>query len=60
MEPDLTRMQITWRVQSALPLIGGRVEQLLADQIGAGLAADHEFTLKFLAGATAGRHGGAG
>ena len=59
-EPDLTRMQITWRVQSALPLIGGRVEQLLADQVGAGLAADHEFTLKFLAGATAGRPGGAG
>lgn len=53
-EPGLTRMQITWRLQSALPVIGGRVEQLLADQVRAGLAADHGFTLKFLAGAGAG------
>ncbi|HET7862936.1 MAG TPA: DUF2505 domain-containing protein [Burkholderiaceae bacterium] len=58
--PGLTRMQISWRVQSALPVIGGRVEQLLADQVRAGLAADHAFTLKFLAGAATGLHDGAG
>lgn len=43
-----TRMELEWRVQSALPVVGARVELLFADQVRAALAEDHQFTLKYL------------
>jgi len=46
--PDLTRMELDWTVESVLPVVGRKVERLFADQLRAGLAADHDFTLKYL------------
>jgi len=53
--PELTRMRLTWRVESTLPLIGEMAERLLADQVLAALEADHAFTLRFLTGAASSR-----
>ena len=43
-----TQMRLTWRVRSAVPVLGARVERLFADQIRDALAADHAFTLRYL------------
>ena len=43
-----TRMVLTWRVTSDLPIIGLQVEQLFADLIRTSLDADHAFTLHYL------------
>jgi hypothetical protein len=45
--PESTRMLLTWRVQSRVPVIGGRVERLFADQVRNALEADHAFTLQY-------------
>jgi len=42
------RMQLNWELRSALPLLGGRVEHLLAEQLKLALAQDHAFTLDYL------------
>jgi hypothetical protein len=41
-------MVLTWHVASDLPLIGTKVERLLADLICTSLQADHAFTLHCL------------
>jgi hypothetical protein len=41
-------MLLTWRVQSRVPVIGGKVERLFADQVRNALEADHAFTLQNL------------
>ena len=46
--PESTRMRLTWRVQSRVPVIGGEVERLFADQVRNALEADHAFTLQYL------------
>lgn len=46
--PGKTRMVLTWRVTSTLPLIGDKVERLFADQLRTALAEDHAFTLLYL------------
>jgi hypothetical protein len=46
--PDTTRMVLTWRVESKLPVIGHKVERLFADLIRTSLDADYAFTLKYL------------
>jgi hypothetical protein len=43
-----SRMEVRWQVTSPLPALGGRVEQLFADQLRAALAADHDFTAGYL------------
>jgi len=43
-----TQMRLTWRVHSAVPVLGARVERLFAGQIREALAADHAFTLRYL------------
>lgn len=43
-----SRMEVRWQVTSALPALGGRVEQLFADQLRDALAADHDFTAGYL------------
>jgi hypothetical protein len=43
-----SRMVLTWRVASDLPIIGHKVERLFADLIRTSLDADHAFTLHFL------------
>lgn len=52
--PELTRMQLTWRTKSTLPMFGFLAERLLADQVRSALDADHAFTLQFLADADPG------
>lgn len=34
--PDLTRMTLTWQVKSMVPMLGGKIERLFADQVRAG------------------------
>jgi hypothetical protein len=46
--PESTRMLLTWRMQSRVPVIGGKVERLFADQVRNALEADHAFTLQYL------------
>jgi len=46
--PGTTRMVLTWRVESNLPVIGHKVERLFADLIRTSLDADHAFTLHYL------------
>lgn len=47
--PDGTsRMTLTWRIDSSLPVLGERVARLFAQQVRAALDADHRFTLRFL------------
>lgn len=43
-----SRMALTWRVSSDLPVVGARVERLFADLIRTSLDADHAFTLRYL------------
>ena len=43
-----SRMVLTWRVASDLPLIGHKVERLFADLMRRSLDADHAFTLHYL------------
>ena len=43
-----SRMVLSWRVSSDLPLVGARVERLFADLIRTSLDADHAFTLRYL------------
>jgi len=43
-----TQMRLTWRVRSAVPVLGARVERLFAGQIREALAADHAYTLRYL------------
>ncbi|MDZ7590542.1 MAG: DUF2505 domain-containing protein [Rubrivivax sp.] len=43
-----SRMVLTWRVSSDLPLVGARVERLFVDLIRTSLDADHAFTLRYL------------
>lgn len=43
-----TRLQLDWRVESRVPVIGGKLERLFADQLRAALEADHAFTLQYL------------
>lgn len=47
-ETGTTRMTLTWRVTSMVPVVGNRVERLFANQIRAALADDHRFTLQYL------------
>jgi hypothetical protein len=42
------QMRLAWQVHSSLPLLGGRVERLLAEQLKTALAQDHAFTLGYL------------
>ena len=46
--PGTTRMALTWRVTSMLPLMGAKVERLFADQLRTALEDDHAFTLRYL------------
>jgi hypothetical protein len=46
-----SRMSLTWRVDSILPVWGGRVERLFAEQVQIALEQDHRFTLAALRGA---------
>jgi len=46
--PESTRLLLTWRVRSGVPLIGEKVERLFADEVRRGLDADHVFTLQYL------------
>jgi len=46
--PGTTRMVLTWRVESNLPVIGRKVEWLFANLIRTSLDADHAFTLHYL------------
>jgi hypothetical protein len=46
--PGTTRMVLTWRVESNLPVIGRNFERLFADLIRTSLDADHAFTLRYL------------
>jgi hypothetical protein len=43
-----SRMVLTWRVSSDLPLVGARVERLFAELIRTSLDADHAFSLRYL------------
>jgi len=43
-----TRMELTWRVDSSLPLVGGKVERLFAEQVRTALDDDHRFTVRYL------------
>ena len=45
---ESTRLPLTWRVQSGVPVIGDKVERLFADQVRNALEADHAFTLQYL------------
>ncbi len=44
------RMTLVWHVESSLPLMRGRLERLFAEQVRDALAADHDFTLRYLQG----------
>lgn len=46
--PESTRLRLTWRVTSGVPVIGHKVERLFADQVRNALEADHAFTLQYL------------
>lgn len=46
--PGSSRMVLTWRVESNVPFIGHKVEQLFTDLIRTSLDADHSFTLRYL------------
>jgi hypothetical protein len=46
--PGTTRMVLTWRVESNLPVIGQEFERLFAELIRTSLDADHAFTLRYL------------
>jgi hypothetical protein len=46
--PGTTRMVLTWRVESNLPVIGHKIERLFAELIRTSLDADHAFTLHYL------------
>jgi hypothetical protein len=46
--PGTTRMVLTWRVESNLPVIGHKIERLFAEMIRTSLDADHAFTLNYL------------
>jgi hypothetical protein len=48
LDAGTSRMTLVWRVESSLPVLGGRVERLFADQVRASLDADHAFTVAFL------------
>jgi hypothetical protein len=43
-----SRMRLSWRVDSRLPVLGARVERIFADQVRAALDEDHRFTLGLL------------
>jgi hypothetical protein len=45
--PGTTRMVLTWRVESNLPVIGHKIERLFAELIRTSLDADHAFTLHY-------------
>lgn len=48
-QPDGTsRMTLSWRVDSSLPVLGVRVERLFADQVRRALEDDHRFTVAAL------------
>lgn len=55
--PRYTCMRVTWRVESAAPVIGARVARLFGDEMRRGLVADHAFTLRYLAEVGATRAG---
>jgi hypothetical protein len=46
--PATTRMTLTWRVTSKVPMVGERIERLFADQVRTALDDDHAFTLRYL------------
>jgi hypothetical protein len=43
-----SRLSLSWQVESRLPLLGDRVEQLFAEQVRSALEQDHRFTLDAL------------
>jgi hypothetical protein len=43
-----SRMTLSWQVDSSLPMLGGRVERLFAEQVRTALDEDHRFTVRFL------------
>jgi hypothetical protein len=43
-----TRMVLSWRVTSTLPVLGRAAERLFARELRAALDADHAFTLRYL------------
>ena len=45
---ESTRMELDWRVESVLPVVGAKVERLFAEQLRDALGADHAFTLEYL------------
>lgn len=46
--PDQTRIQLQFEVDCRIPLVGGKIAKLFAEQIEQALAADHAFTLGYL------------
>jgi hypothetical protein len=46
--PGSTRMELDWKVTSLVPMVGGKLERLFADQVRAALDDDHAFTLHYL------------
>lgn len=46
--PESTRLLLTWRVESSVPVIGDKVERIFSDQVRIALEADHAFTLHYL------------
>ncbi|MCC6647730.1 MAG: DUF2505 domain-containing protein [Polyangiaceae bacterium] len=53
-EGDGARLTFELEVTSDVPLIGGKIAQIFADQVQAALAADHAFTRRYLAEKRAG------
>jgi len=46
--PGMTLMTLTWHVKSMVPLLGGKIERLFADEVRTALHDDHVFTLQYL------------
>jgi hypothetical protein len=46
--PESTRLLMTWRVESKVPVIRDKVERLFSGQVRTALEADHAFTLQYL------------
>ena len=51
-------MTLARQIDSSLPMLGGRVERLFAEQVRAALDEDHCFTLRFLQRTAPARGGG--
>lgn len=43
-------MTLTWHVESSVPVFGGTVERLFADEVRDAVQAPHAYRLKYLTG----------